>query len=85
MRSDLDALQENMLGLLKDVGGIAGDQVQGAACTNRKGTSRQRPSAHCPAHVVQLSLPHSSTRSIASRADFAAFLVVVLGAIFSRL
>jgi ElaB/YqjD/DUF883 family membrane-anchored ribosome-binding protein len=30
MRSDLDALQENMRGLLNDVGGAAGDQVQGA-------------------------------------------------------
>jgi ElaB/YqjD/DUF883 family membrane-anchored ribosome-binding protein len=30
MRSDLDALQENMRGLLNDVGDAAGDQVQGA-------------------------------------------------------
>jgi ElaB/YqjD/DUF883 family membrane-anchored ribosome-binding protein len=30
MRSDLDALQENMRGLLSDVGGAADDQIQGA-------------------------------------------------------
>jgi ElaB/YqjD/DUF883 family membrane-anchored ribosome-binding protein len=53
VRAGLDALQQDMRGLLNDVGGAAGDQVQGATTLAAKAT---KEAAECVEKLSNKSL-----------------------------